>query len=374
MRTLYAGNLHVSYSQFYLMTDMWSSDDMQAVFAGQANGLCGAGLAGGLWLITGLHTGSVPVAVEEHDIAPPVEAGWQEIVEVSCVFGAPSAFLGWDSGAMIDVPTGPLRVRYSATRMDEARAADVRGEDEPNLDRYLLQMWPAPPAPDAVLRQTSQIAAYWHDVARSGPSAAQVAARRRAHDTERREQHRIERARADARRAALHDRQVWGGPRPPEPLGAILAAAPVAKLELALAGELARLGPDACRGVTRWAARVALAEAGLDTLPWIAEALEALDAGRPLPPPFDDTRRASERMWRDVGVAHRAVTSPDGAHGNLSQQAMGFHALITATQQDDPVVALFSAVHHAQLTYGRDRLPVLHDALRALLAAPERLV
>lgn len=33
------------------------------------------------------------------------------------------------------------------------------------IDRYLLQLWPAPMAPDAILRQTSEHAAYWHRVA-----------------------------------------------------------------------------------------------------------------------------------------------------------------------------------------------------------------
>ena len=37
-------------------------------------------------------------------------------------------------------------------------------------DRYLLQLWPAEPAPDAVVREGSEIAAYWHGVARGEDS------------------------------------------------------------------------------------------------------------------------------------------------------------------------------------------------------------
>ncbi len=170
MRTLFAGDLDVSCSQFYVLTGDWTSEDMHANFAGQVNGLCGAGVAAGLWLVTGLNTGTVPVTVQEHDTAPPLDDAWEEVVEVSCVFAATSAFLGWDSGPMIEVPAGPLRVRYCAIGMDAGRAAGVRVEDEPEIDRYLLQLWPAPQAADAVLRQTSRIAAYWHDVARSAPS------------------------------------------------------------------------------------------------------------------------------------------------------------------------------------------------------------
>lgn len=365
MRTLFAGDLHVSYSQFYLSTGDWTSEDMEANFAGQVNGLCGAGVAEGLWLITGLHTGTVPVTVEEHDGVPPVDDAWEEVVEASCAFAATTAFLGWDDGSMIEVPAGPLRVRYCAVGMDAGRAADVRSEDEPEIDRYLLQLWPAPPAPDAVLRQTSEIAAYWHDVARAGPSAAEVAARRSARDAERRERHRIQRERAAEEQRGWYDEQIWGGPRPADPLGSLPAAAPVAKVDLALAEELARLEPGARRSVACWAARTAVGEAGLDRVGWIAAAVDALDAGLPLP--FGEPHAAFARVSAEPAVEHRIVASPDGLIENLSQQAMGFYALVTAAQED-PTEALFSAVHQAQLTYGRHRLPVLHAALRTHLA------
>lgn len=365
MRTLFSGDLHVSYSQFYVMGENWSSEDMDACFAGQVNGLCGAGVPGGLWLRTGLHTGLVAVAVERHDTAPPLGDDWEEIVEVS-FDTVPSLMLFNGSAAHHDVEgwgSGPHRVRYCAVRMDEGRAADVRFEDEPEIDRYLLQLWPAAPAPDAVLRQTSEIAAYWHGTARSGPSAAEVAARRRARDAERRERRRIERERPEAQRREWYDLQVWGGPRPADPLGSVHVAAPVAKLDLALAEELVRLRPGADRAMARWAARAALAEAGLDRIDWIVAAADALDAEAALPPPFDQPHEVTRRLFTDPRVEHRVVTTPDGVTDNLSQQAMGVYALITAAQ-DDPATALFSAVQHAQLTFGRDRLPVLHAALR----------
>lgn len=61
------------------------------------------------------------------------------------------------------------RARYCATGMDQAREADVRMPGEPVLDRSLLQLWPAPTRDDAILRQTSEIAASWHEVARTSP-------------------------------------------------------------------------------------------------------------------------------------------------------------------------------------------------------------
>lgn len=60
-----------------------------------------------------------------------------------------------------------LRARYCASGMEAARGADSVMDEEPTVDRYLLQLWPAAPAPDAVVRLTSDIAAYWHGEARA---------------------------------------------------------------------------------------------------------------------------------------------------------------------------------------------------------------
>jgi len=72
-----------------------------------------AAVPGGLVLVTGLHTGEVPI----------------------------------------------YRVRYCAAGMDAARERHTRSIDQLELDGYLLQLWPAQSAPDRILRQTSSIAA-----------------------------------------------------------------------------------------------------------------------------------------------------------------------------------------------------------------------
>jgi hypothetical protein len=46
--------------------------------------------------------------------------------------------------------------------MDEGSKLDTRTEGMPEADRYLLLFWPTPPEPDAVIKQTSDRAAYWH--------------------------------------------------------------------------------------------------------------------------------------------------------------------------------------------------------------------
>lgn len=40
-----------------------------------------------------------------------------------------------------------------------------RAPTDSEIDRYLLQLWPALPAPDAVVRRGSENASYWHGVA-----------------------------------------------------------------------------------------------------------------------------------------------------------------------------------------------------------------
>lgn len=49
--------------------------------------------------------------------------------------------------------------------MDEGKELDTPDEDEDAPDRYLLQMWPAPDAPDEIKLVGSRIAEYWHGVA-----------------------------------------------------------------------------------------------------------------------------------------------------------------------------------------------------------------
>lgn len=161
--------VRVAYSQFYL-TDGWDDEQplQETAFPGQVNGLCGAGTEFGLELITGLHTGTVPVQVEFLDVEPILEAEWEEAVEVSLWLTQPFVvILGWagESAHEIPVPApGRYRVRYCAIGMDAGKEQDTVLEDETAPDRYRLQLWPAPAAPDAILRVTSRIAAYWHTV------------------------------------------------------------------------------------------------------------------------------------------------------------------------------------------------------------------
>ena len=170
MRTLMSGEAPVHYMQIYVQSGR-TELDLAACFAGQSNGLAGGAVPGLLYLHTGLHTGEVGFAVELHEGEPPLSERWEEAVEVSYRPNGDAALVCWG-----EQPSWPLgleqrdyRARYCATGMEQGRAMDTRMPPAPIADHYLLQLWPSPPAPDRVLRQTTDIAAYWHAFAAERP-------------------------------------------------------------------------------------------------------------------------------------------------------------------------------------------------------------
>jgi hypothetical protein len=172
MRTLMSGEAWVHYGQIYLQSDS-PQPDLYDSWAGQANGLAGAAAPGFLFLITGLHTGEVGFTVELHDQEPPLGDQWEEAVEVSYRPDGEAALVAWASEVSwpLELEQRDYRARYCATGMEQGRALDTRMEEVPLADHYLLQLWPSPPAPDRILRQTSDIAAYWHGCAAQQPPA-----------------------------------------------------------------------------------------------------------------------------------------------------------------------------------------------------------
>lgn len=137
--------------------------DFHRFFAGQVNGLAGAGSGTGLYLSLARRSGGSPVRVELHDAAPALDLAWEDVVEVSVAIppdAAPrlSTWAGADSYALA-LPEGTYRVRVGARGRDEGR--DDEFADGP-VDFYLVQLWPAAATPDAILRCTSDDAAHWH--------------------------------------------------------------------------------------------------------------------------------------------------------------------------------------------------------------------
>ncbi|SCG76040.1 hypothetical protein [Micromonospora coxensis] len=174
---------------------------------------------------------------------------------------------------------------------------------------------------------------------------------------------------------AAHDAERWGGPPPPERLRRLPSQAQsLARMDRPLLDRIDALPVARRREAACWAARRAMRVAGLEQIGWIADALAAAEAARPLPRSFTEQGGAAafRRLLADPEVPHSTVTlrrEPTrlGAPHvtEMLQQAAAFPALL-ALANDDPLVAAIDAVHHAALAHGDDRDRFLADAHTAL--------
>ena len=170
---LFDADVDVQYGFIFLHPE---ADDRPTDFGqeGQINGLCGVPAPDVLAMMTGTHSGDVPFVVEVLDAQPELGTSWEDVVEAS--FTAPTVeyeLAAFEEFYSLILPAeGTYRARFHATGMDRARRAEgVRTSADPDLDRYLLQLWPAPLKSDAILRQTSRSAQYWHRVAQGVDTA-----------------------------------------------------------------------------------------------------------------------------------------------------------------------------------------------------------
>jgi hypothetical protein len=169
MARVFEGRLPVHYGQAYVQPYDSPGNGLKDSFCGQSNGLCGAASSGALFLITGLHTGDVGFTLDVLDAPPPIDRTWEEIVEVPFTAGTGKiALFTWYGDSICGVPLSPgtYRVRYCARNMWLGVEVDTYIEGEP-VDFYSLAFWPATLAPDIVVKQTSEVAAYWHNYAKS---------------------------------------------------------------------------------------------------------------------------------------------------------------------------------------------------------------
>ncbi|MGZ0149489.1 hypothetical protein ACXJJ3_20665 [Kribbella sp. WER1] len=269
MRTLMSGRAWVSYAQIYVESGAeWA--DLDECFAGQRNGLCGAATPGTLWLITGMHTGEVGFTVELHDTMPAVEYDAEDVVEASYRPIEAAQLVSWSgtgAWALELEPGVDYRVRYSAWGMDAGHQGAPPMDGEPPVDRYLLQFWPAPPAPERVVKQTSGQAAYWHQAVRELPTPAELAEQKR------------ERARQAEEQRLAERKAAWGGTLPTERLENVAYAQQLSALDRQLVDALAETDPQTLRSIARWAARRACEEAGYGGNQRVTAVLDRMDRG-----------------------------------------------------------------------------------------------
>lgn len=167
-QVLFDGVVQTSYGQFDLIWDdgIGFDGDFEKFFAGQANGLVGAAHRDGVYLNLARYGGGSQMRIELCDAEPAMADDWADVVEVSSAIPTDSSphwesWAGEQSGALDDLPPGSYRLRVGARGRDEGRDGEFADH---LVDWYLLQLWPAPSAPDAVVRVSSEDARYWHRV------------------------------------------------------------------------------------------------------------------------------------------------------------------------------------------------------------------
>lgn len=243
-----------------------------AAFSGQVNGLLGAGVPGALVLVTGTACGDVGLRIVVHESEPPIGAEWEDVVEASFAPAGPEVNVAGPMSNVVcvmELSPGDYRARWSGRGMDEAYDLTV-GPDEPLVDVFELAFWPAPPAPDAVLRRDSRCGYQAHlPLTPEG-------------------------------RAELQLLEWGGGPPIPELVGRAHGNF-VAQLDRSLAEALISASPAARRRVALWAVRTECAKAGTDRLDWVEAGIAALEAGRLLPPEFANWDLIRERLRADLG-------------------------------------------------------------------------
>ncbi|MET3808872.1 hypothetical protein ABIB25_005902 [Nakamurella sp. UYEF19] len=136
----------VLYETFFLLGDGEPGEDWDEAFEGQENGLCGAATGNYLCLRTENGLNEVSVAIHgAGDVPPTIDVQAFDVVEVSFpAQSEPLRVTTWDGqlvAQLADLEAVDLRVRYSIDPGDGDRPARCR-----------LDMWPAAPAPNAMVR------------------------------------------------------------------------------------------------------------------------------------------------------------------------------------------------------------------------------
>lgn len=376
MRVLFDDEVAVAFRSFSFESDAGDDDDGEREEldsrGGQVNGICGAAIPGVLEFTTGLHTGDVPVRIEVHDSEPEADPVWQEVVEVSFRPRVPGVCIGIWADAPIPLPdleVRDYRTRFCGVGFDN----DDDGITDPP-ERYLLQFWPALPAPDVIVRQTSSVAAYWHRVAQQTPAPPSAEERAAARQQKRAEQERQRREEHERFRRA-DEARYWGGRAPDSDSLRDIAprAVGLARIDRDLVDEIAAAGPVSQRAMAAWAARETCRRAGMAELAWVSEALDALDRGEPPPASFATFDDAFAR-WHGVSpeeITHHATVSV-GARSErprIAPEVSAMHAVVFA-REDNPLEAAVDTVKTAAEVIPEEKAAVI-AAFRARFALPQ---
>ena len=160
--------IFTNYGQFDLV---WAEHggfdgDSDGFFRGQDNGLVGAGDPRGVYLHLARWSGGSRVRITLLESAPPLPpAEYEDVVEVSTTVlpGREARWQSWageTGGTLACLEPGDYRLRVSAQGRDAGHSGEAA--DGVAVDEYIVEIWPAEPRPDEILRVGSEDARYFH--------------------------------------------------------------------------------------------------------------------------------------------------------------------------------------------------------------------
>lgn len=160
----------VHYHQYYLM-DPDDDDPLRQLRSAYSNGLVEV-VPGAAAITTGLHTGDIALTVETWDEPPPLVLDtWDEVIEISLSWpGLHATVADGQQTPLDDLPdipdlavagTSSYRLRVHARGRDEGQAVDTLEDEQQPIEEHLIQVWPAPLAPETTHKATDSVGAYW---------------------------------------------------------------------------------------------------------------------------------------------------------------------------------------------------------------------
>jgi hypothetical protein len=105
-------------------------------------------------VLTGAHAGPVDVRVACLEAAPTVEEDWEEVVEFSVATADVLGVVEVDGDPRLTITNDPgqYRLRLSRRGPEAGARRYSAGPRSKILEHFLIEVWPAPPTPPAVLR------------------------------------------------------------------------------------------------------------------------------------------------------------------------------------------------------------------------------
>lgn len=311
-------------------------------------------------IMTGVAYGPVALTVEVLDRQPDdldASSAWEVIEEATIKISKPIRVITLEGALAPDFPKLPVARGLNTFRVS-ARGRDAhwdRTVDEP-VEWYLVQVWKA--TQPAAMRRLHKTDAAWNDDI--------VTHKTRnfwdpdpASDASMRIKYGYEQTANWAKQEAID----WGGRPPTDKLRGVAYAKEFAGRDRMLVDAMARARTPKLRTIAAWAARRAYTVAGIAEIEWISDALDALDHGSPIPPPFDEPN--TTKVW-DAANADSRITlwakTDEGTPVHVAA-AYAINAL-TEASREEPLRAAIRTLRTAAMAGGSDHEQLIADLRR----------